>query len=120
MTTPLKLSGVMRVIPLVDGEAAITDHDQLVIAVANKFTTLLREELGAETFGEVRRRNRADADLAVCHSHDFCDANMLMHDAIVTVISKRRDYAGQPLYEADLHDDLWNDAWSLARRQHLS
>lgn len=98
----------------------MTDRESKTIAVANRFVASLRAELGAAEFGEVVRRNRVDPDLSVCHSHDFCDANVLMHAAILEVLGARYDARGSRLYDVDEHDALWDAAWSLARRAHLS
>lgn len=98
----------------------MTDRESKTIAVANRFVASLRAELGAEGFAEVVRRNRADADLGVCHSHDFCDANVLMHQAVKKVQGNDVRTADERAAAREEYEVLWNDAWSLARRAHLS
>lgn len=89
-------------------------------AVAAEFVKVLREQLPPEDFTAVRFINRDEyPDLDVCASHDFCDANMVM------------DQACRNLGLSDLMDDeeslqndellnLWNKAWEIAKRDHLT
>lgn len=50
----------------------------------SKFIALLYQELGAEVYREMQRRNRAEADDRICHSYDFCDANSIMLEVFET------------------------------------
>lgn len=76
--------------------------------LADKFLENLLEDVGAEKYREIRRRNIAQTDVGICHSHDFLDANMTMASAFESVMN----------CEVDLdnggHTRLWNDAWNLA------
>ncbi len=99
----------------------MTSHESKTIAVANRFVTLLRAEVGRKNFAEVRRRNRAETDLAICHSHDFCDANVLMNLAVKQyVYGSRVVSADEKRQQREEYETIWNDAWSLVRRLHLS
>lgn len=82
--------------------------------LAAEFAKRLREEMTPKEFEEMRRLNAEETDPSVCHSHDFLDANMTMHEAMWNVLGR----------EPDLGDDdddtaLWNDAWDLAAVEHL-
>ena len=95
-------------------------------AAAEKFVATLREWLTADEFAEMQRLNTAKTDPNVCHSHDFCDANMAMLDALesfdgvefvaeweieeaVTDDERKDAIAKQVIWET-----LWNAAWSIA------
>lgn len=94
------------------GEAYINPElpvypDTLLLAV--KFSELLREDLGAETMEEVIRKNRTPEYANACASHDYCDANMVMHAAW-------EDLTGEA---PDVGDErgarIWNRAWDAAK-----
>lgn len=74
--------------------------------LAKAFSATLHEWLGAETMAEVVRLNAAEPDSRICHSHDFCDANQAMLDAMGEDVVF--DAGNQPLL------DLINSAWELA------
>lgn len=78
------------------------------VKLACKFSELLSQELTAEELDQVNERNAAEAHKPTCSSHDFCDANQVMADAL--------DALGVDL---DLQNPkqvaLINDAWTLAR-----
>jgi hypothetical protein len=76
--------------------------------LATAFSRILRDTLTDEQLSDVRARNAAETNPSICHSHDYCDANQVMIDALQSV--------GYP-YSMD--DDalfaLECDAWELAR-----
>lgn len=47
--------------------------------LALEFSQDLHASLGPEQMREVVERNRAETAPGVCHSHDFCDANMVIY-----------------------------------------
>ena len=51
---------------------------------------------------EVVERNRAETASNVCHSHDFCDANMVFYEILLQ-------------HDMERHRTLWDQAWSLAK-----
>lgn len=76
--------------------------------IAGEFLRLLRQDIGPDHYAEVCVRNANEANPNVCHSHDFCDANITMADAIEKVLGRAVD-----LYN-DEDDALWSVAWNLA------
>lgn len=50
--------------------------------VARKFSELLLAELGRETLLKIVHENMSEENPEICHSHDFCDANEVMNDAL--------------------------------------
>lgn len=85
--------------------------------IAAEFAAAVKLELSPEEFASVLRRNAHEPrGSTVCHTHDFVDANELMHLAFVSVM--KRD----PLGDSGMSDDdtaLWNESWNLAFRFHL-
>ena len=80
-----------------------------VKALAREFSKLLVRDLGKRTVRKIDSLNKAQVDPAICHSHDFCDANMVMWEAQEN-LGLNLDIGG------DKQDDvqLWGDAWSYA------
>lgn len=84
---------------------------------ADQFKTTIREWLTAEQLAEVDRRNNARAD-STCATHDFCDANMAMLEAVVTLTKLTEDEACDRLVCLTNDDpllDAVNDGWTLAK-----
>lgn len=78
--------------------------------IARQFCVLLREYLGDEKVNVAAALNDAEKDSGVCHTHDFCDANMVMDEAFRKI--------GRPIKEVppdDATTDLWNGAWGMAK-----
>lgn len=85
----------------------MTDVDIQAVAIrrlSETFSRIVRDEL-AEDLTEIVRRNRLTEYEHSCATHDYCDANMLMHDAFVEVQGHDLDASSA----MDTH--LWNDAW---------
>jgi hypothetical protein len=78
--------------------------------VADTFVNVLKSWLTPEQFATMQRRNKEETDSRICHSHDFCDANMAMLDALnehgIDVDADNED-----------HTALWNKVWEAAKPQ---
>lgn len=87
----------------------------LVTALAAAFTRELRKDVCPAKMAEIARRNAAENDSGICHSHDFIDANDVMYAAFMAATG--RDPLGDdcPMTQADA--DLWNAAWAAAKAQ---
>jgi len=85
-------------------------HAKLVVKVAKKFSQLLLVEIGKAKLAKAVKRNRAQKDPNVCHTHDFCDANVVMHHALGTckVIRTKLSIANA--------SKLWDEAWGMAKK----
>lgn len=83
--------------------------------VAVAFCRLLRIDLTAAEMAEVVSRNEAHdlkGDTNICASHDFCDANMVMDEAMRSSgVNMEWGEEGMP----EEISTLWNAAWSLAK-----
>lgn len=75
-------------------------------ALVVEFVDWLACAVGPENFAEIKRRNAAEADKSICHSHDFCDAN----EGMILALSHGLGRLDQ---EPDF--DLVNRAWNIAR-----
>lgn len=84
--------------------------EQEIEAVARDFAQRVTRYIGLASMQDVVERNRT-AEEGICHSHDFCDANVFMAEAM----------------EANGHVDpdpehcdpgfaaTWSDAWNVAK-----
>lgn len=64
-----------------------------------------------EDFQAVLTRNRAEPDPSICHTHDFCDANILMSNAW------KDCFPHEPFVPQNtFHCQLWSAAWQQARK----
>jgi hypothetical protein len=76
-------------------------------ALAAEFVEQLRAELPPARFAEMQNLN-ATADDGVCHSHDYCDSNVLMMEAFEQVVGREIDL------QSDDDRALWSAAWRYA------
>src|SRR5262245_38582271 len=76
--------------------------------LAKTFLTVLRAWLKHDEFAEACVRNAQQEHPDICHTHDFCDANEAMAEAM-----ERHGIV------VDVDDDaqhaLWNAAWNVAK-----
>jgi len=87
--------------------------------IGDLFASLLRTEFSDDEWKTVRERNAAQDCEAICHSHDFCDANEYMAIAFRRVMG--RDILpddGSGMTDADCA--IWNAAWMHAKRNYLT
>lgn len=77
--------------------------------LAQDFCQELRAFMTAAQVDEAARRNTAEPNPHVCHTHDFCCANMAMQAAF---LRQGVDPAEEGAIE--LWGGLWNRAWELA------
>lgn len=86
-------------------------------AVAAVFASVLKEWLTPVEFLQMRMLNAREESDLVCHSHDYCDANMAMAAAFEKLGVDPLpdiDNDGGPSDEAIAATNLWNDAWEAA------
>lgn len=77
--------------------------------LAREFIRIVSQWLTQEEINLVRELNEKERNPNVCHSHDFCDANMAMLSAWEAV----GDQETCP-------DALWIKAWDLAKTWSFS
>lgn len=89
-------------------------NDSTLALLAGAFVTRLRQETTPEQFAEIIRRNAAEPNEDVCHSHDFVDANMTM------LMAWQATFGGAEFdMNSDDHIGVWNHAWQIAKRGWL-
>lgn len=91
-------------------EGARLDAPDTPERLAKRFSYVLRGWLSSDEIAEVIERNKT-AKPNVCHSHDFCDANMVMADAWRQVIGGEIDA------DDEAQATLWGTAWELANKE---
>ncbi len=79
--------------------------------ISKAFSRLVRKELRAD-LKEIRRLNKEEYEEGVCATHDFCDANELMHDAFVSVMG---EFHWEPEAALQADSQLWSEAWNLSK-----
>ena len=89
-------------------------------AVAKEFCEVMRQYLTPAEFALAVTLNAAETDEGVCHTHDFCDANMAMGEALenlgVEPLPEGEGEEGMPEWVCD----LWNQSWTLAKKAGFS
>ncbi|ERJ38656.1 hypothetical protein L810_6873 [Burkholderia sp. AU4i] len=92
------------------GKSFLAQFHEAAVRVAIAFCRQLALSLTGAELTQVRERNRVEEIAGVCHTHDFCDANMLMLDAFVEcgLAENPESCIGDELHP------LWNLAWKLA------
>lgn len=81
------------------------------IEIGDLFAQKLEDGLTLNEFEEVCKRNAAETDKNICHSHDFCDANEPMAEAFFQVM-------GHDIGTSTDHT-TWNNAWNYAAVKYL-
>lgn len=86
--------------------------------VAKHFCAVLREWLTAEQMQQIVKANlieKINGNPNICHTHDYCDANMAMVAAFNRVAGlPDRD---ETMVDAMLEDtDTFNEAWAIASK----
>lgn len=102
-----------------DNDALGLDH-----RLAAVFTYYLAQDAQVEMAEVVRRNAETQSDL-FCSSHDFCDANMVMAEAMEHVLGRpgwmpydwEEGRCSEGEHEADVA--LWNRAWDLAKTEYF-
>ena len=82
--------------------------------IAEKFVLGLQDALTADEFYEVQKLNSEEERPEICHSHDFCDANVVMLEAMESCGFKTDNF------NDERWNLLWNAAWSLAKQTELT
>lgn len=112
-----------------DCHAFAAYDEALAVILAEQFVAELKSNLTVKAWEELRRRNREYAtkgDTESCASHEFCDPNMDMQDAMVSLgllntdDDLQGDWASERTPESKRLVGLWNAAWAYAKRTHLT
>jgi hypothetical protein len=88
-----------------------TGQTALARKIARTFACLVAEYVGVNTL-RIDALNRF-ASPSICHSHDFCDANVFMQQAILDVTGI--DAAAELPEMSELTRKLWDTAWRYTK-----
>ena len=86
-----------------------TKSGPTVSEVSQEFDRVLREWLTAAEYAEAVRMNQTEEYRDSCATHNFCDANMAMFEAMERCGIAADDITG------DANLPLWNAAWNAWR-----
>lgn len=93
--------------------------------LARTFSAHLLAAVGPADLAEAARRNATETDPGTCHSHDFCDANVMMAAAFQELTGVDPGDTNPALDGrhmpgmADEVGALWTAAWTLAKTQRF-
>lgn len=93
---------------------------ETVRAVSDGFADKIRKALTAEEWADLCRLNAKESSPEVCHSHDFLDSNIFMCEAIEEFAPDVPFWDPEGGGTTDVATALWNDAWDLAKREHMT
>jgi len=88
----------------------LREYQRIVTAVARRFSVALCRDLGTYTVDMIDQRNAKETKPGICHSHDFCDTNIYMQQAIL------EETGEDPADGNGKAESLWNHAWNAAKR----
>jgi len=106
------LATIERALEAAEGLAtvALEWDTKLAIRLAKLFSEKVQIDLTARQVREMIYRNKCEPEGSnVCHSHDFCDANMPMAEAFKEATGR------EPMLNVDSHNKLWTAAWDIAK-----
>ncbi len=88
------------------------------IALARSFCARLIAYLGTDLVAKIAIENATEVNPQICHSHDYCDANQFMIDAMAEVYPEI-DFLGAEGLESveafNEHFKIVDTAWGIAK-----
>lgn len=79
-------------------------------SLAREFSDALKGLLSPEEIRELVERNREETNSRICHTHDFCDANVVLFDVFMNHGMDIADEGGR-----DRWGKLWDESWQIAK-----
>lgn len=104
----------------------MTATRETLCTLAGYFADVLWEWSTPEEWAKMQADNLAEANPLVCHSHDFCDANMAMAAAFKRMFGREMTLPsdveeGRATSEQEDSDlAIWNGAWEIATKGWLT
>ena len=93
----------------------VDEDEKRDIVIGVHFANELQRTIGTEKFDEVRALNKAEEFELVCHSHDFCDANVVMMQAAKDALMNLLGWDTDPEENFGNFMDICGNAWNAAR-----
>jgi hypothetical protein len=78
--------------------------------LAREFADALEAILSPKDMREIVRRNRGETHPRICHTHDFCDANVVLFDVFIKYGMDIAAEGGRQRW-----GKLWDDSWQAAK-----
>ena len=85
------------------------DPKNEIYLLAAEFSAIIKTWLTPAEMSEVLSLNESEEDKSICHSHDFCDANMAMHEVFM-----RHGMDVTSEHGVSNFGEKWGAAWQLA------
>lgn len=87
--------------------------------LAERFVTVLKRwakdrDIARVAWDQMLADNAAETDPNICHSHDWCDANMAMAEAFEDLGAEQQERWGDDWAANEEASALWNAAWKAA------
>jgi hypothetical protein len=79
-------------------------------SLAREFSDALNDLLSPEEIHEIVERNHGETNPRICHTHDFCDANVVLFDVFMKYGMNIAEEGGR-----DRWGQLWDDSWTIAK-----
>ena len=97
-----------------EGEIYQAEEDSRIEELKSAFIQVIQAWITAEDRTTIDLLNKNETDKNVCHTHDFCDANMAMDEAFQDVFDRE--------FNLNSQDDMnmVNLAWDKAKEQGFS
>jgi hypothetical protein len=95
-------------------EKTWADYAKKVQSLANDFDIRIKTALGDVDYTLAIEENATETNPGICHTHDHCDANVVMAEAFKHVAGYEIDL--QSSYDAQLWNDAWNQ-WKSDRKK---
>lgn len=87
--------------------------------IAKEFSEILLSWIGEAKMKRVVELNRLQANPSICHSHDFCDANMAMEEAFTNLgLLTPCDADNTP--KGEIVNEFWGQVWHLAKQHEFN
>lgn len=106
----VQTSQIRRLEPPADQDGTGMSKDTQVLA--REFSAALRALLSADQMQMVIERNAEETNPRICHSHDFCDANVVLLEVFLSHGMDPADEGGMERWGG-----LWDATWNLAKAQ---
>ena len=91
-------------------------------AIAADFAARVRDYVGPEKYAAIRAKNKQWQSDYVCASHDYCDSNEFLFDALCDAIPGLYDASeaedNEAIYSAMSH--TWSRVHAIATREHFT
>jgi len=78
--------------------------------LAKEFSQSLKSALSSEEMNDLVKKNQSEKIPGICHSHDYCDANMVLHKVFMKHGMDIADEGGRERW-----GEMWDSAWNLAK-----